>query len=503
MKRPACLCAALAASALLGACADLSPVRAAHVATGYVSHQLCSGVFVAGLEPQRYFDEAIAPIAPALTPLVAHHVDRERREVRATIAGMAESLAVYRPPWGCINATEGEPVALAVPAADAAGGTGSATPAAVAGSAPFPGLDAAPPPPSPALQAALERAFAEDADGPRRHTHAIVVVRHDRIVAERYADGIGIDTPLHGWSATKSVTNALLGILVRKGRLDMHAPAPVAAWSSPADPRHAITPEQLLRMTSGLDAGQSLHDVSAFDPSARMTFAERDMAAFAASRPLAHAPGSHWAYADPNTELLSRIVRDRAGGDPLAVRAFIQRELFDKLGMRHTTFEFDASGTPIGGSHLWAPARAWARFGLLYLHDGVVGGERILPEGWVAESARATPLAAAVGYGAGFWTNRDDGYGARYRIHAGIPADAFMARGSQGQYVLIVPSEDLVIVRLGPAWTRRDDMDTVARLTRDVIAATGGPLAAQPSARVASAVSTAAIRRGMSSGLVR
>jgi CubicO group peptidase (beta-lactamase class C family) len=461
----------LAFAPLLGACGNLSPSRAALVATGYVSHQLCSAVFVAGLDPERAYREAIEPVAGPLTVLERHHVDRERAEVRATIAGLAESRAVHRPPYGCVNATglaNTSPLdeTLAAPAVSALPVPPLLAP--IAGPAVVEPAD-------PRLRAALDRAFDEARSGPRRNTHAIVVVQRDRIVAERYAEGIGIETPLTGWSATKSVTNALLGILVRQGRLDMNAPAPIAAWADPNDPRHAITPDQLLRMTSGLDAGQSLHDVSAFDPAARMLFAESDMAAFAASRPLAHAPGTHWNYADPNTMLLSRIVRDLAGGSPDATRAFVQRELFDKLGMQNATLEFDASGTPIGGSHLWASARDWARLGLLYLNDGMVGGERLLPSGWIAYSATQTPGAEYVGYGAGFWTNRARGYGAEYRAAAGIPADAFMARGTYGQYVVIVPSQQLVVVRLGPAWTRRDDMDTVARFTRDVIDALRSP----------------------------
>jgi CubicO group peptidase (beta-lactamase class C family) len=460
--------ALLALPSLLAACADLSPSRAAHVATGYVSHQLCSAVFVAGQDPERAYREAIEPLAGPMAFLVKHQVDRERTEVRATIAGVAESRAVHRPPYGCINAT--------VPPAEESLGKTGVTPATGAAPLLAPIAAAAVVEPSdPRLRSALDRAFEESPSGPRRHTHAVVVVQRDRIVAERYADGIEVDTPLAGWSATKSITNALLGILVRQGRLDMNAPAPIGAWAGPADPRHAITPDQLLRMTSGLDAGQSLHDVSAFDPAARMLFVERDMAAFAASRPLAHAPGTRWSYADPNTMLLSRIVRDLAGGSPEDTRAFIQRELFDKLGMQHATLEFDASGTPIGSSHLWASARDWARLGLLYLNDGVVGGERLLPAGWVTYSATPTPGAEYIGYGAGFWTNRGSGYGASYRTATGMPADAFMARGSYGQYVVIVPSRQLVIVRLGPAWTARDDMDVVARLTREVIDALQPP----------------------------
>jgi CubicO group peptidase (beta-lactamase class C family) len=456
--RPVATTAALAVGlTLLGACSHTPPGRAALVATGYVSHQLCSAVFVSGQDAERNYLEAIAPMGGPFGFLLSHQVDRERGEVRATLAGLAESRAVHRPPLGCVNAT------------------GTALTGSPASAAPPPPTEEIPSPPSdPALALALERAFTENADGPRRNTQAVVVMQRGRIVAERYAPGIGVDTPLPGWSATKSVTNALLGVLVRQGRLDMNAPAPIAAWADPQDPRRAITSDQLLRMTSGLDAGQSLVNVSPFDPAARLLFIEHDMAAFAASRPLAYPPGTHWNYADPNTLLLSRIVRDLAGGDAASTRAFIYRELLDRIGMRHATFEFDAAGTPIGGSHLWASARDWGRLGQLFLDDGIVNGGRLLPPGWVEYSSRPTPGAEYVGYGAGFWTNRGSGYGASYRIGQGMPADAYMARGSHGQYVVIVPSQQLVVVRLGPAWTPRDDMDAVARLTSEAIAALPG-----------------------------
>ncbi|MEP7296011.1 MAG: serine hydrolase [Burkholderiales bacterium] len=466
MKHRALAAAALLATLpLLGACGHLSPGRAALTATGYISHQLCSAVFIAKQDPTLYYRQAIEPMAGPMAFLASHTVDREHAEVRATVAGMAESRAAYRAPYGCINATDGLPATTFLPPEP--GEPASPLLAAIAGAGTVEPAD-------PALRSALDHAFDEPSTGPLRQTHAVVVVHRDRVIAERYAAGIGVETPLAGWSATKSVTNALLGILVRQGRLDMQAPAAIADWSDPQDPRHAITPEHLLRMTSGLDAGQSLNAGSPFDPAAQMLFVEHDMAAFAARAPLADAPGTHFTYTDPNTLLLSRLVRDLAGGDAASTYAFAHRELFDKLGMRHATFEFDGTGTPIGGSHLWAPARDWARLGLLYLHDGVVGGERVLPAGWVEYSARQTAGAEYVGYGAGFWTNRGAGYGASYRIAAGIPADAFMARGSHGQYVVIVPSQALVIVRLGPAFTPRDDMDVVARLTREVITALPG-----------------------------
>ena len=207
---------------------------------------------------------------------------------------------------------------------------------------------------------------------------------------------------------TKSVTNAMLGILVREGRLSMTGPAPIKAWSGPADPRHAIAIDDLLRMASGIDFGQSLSADwhSAFDPSAQMEFDAADEAGEAEKATLKFEPGTDWTYTNGNTLLLSRIIRDAAGGDADAVEQFLQRELLDKLGMAHATMEFDSVGTPIGSSHMWAPARDWARFGLLYLNDGVVGGARILPAGWVNYSARLTPHSETYGYGAGFWTNQ-------------------------------------------------------------------------------------------------
>ncbi len=461
MKRLALNTAALLATLQLAGCGHLSPRSAALVSTGYVSHQLCSAVFVAGRDPERYYRDAIEPMAGPLAFLVSFTVDREHAEVRAQVAGLAESRAVYRPVFGCVNATDTRPDRIAAVAAEPAI---PALLADIAGPAPVETAD-------PALKAALDHVFEDTARPPHRNTEAVVVVHHDRIVAERYASDVNVDTPLTGWSATKSVTNTLIGILVRQGRLDVNAPAPIAAWSDPGDPRRAITIDQLLRMTSGLDMGQSLTAsfATAFDPTARMIFVEADTAGVAERAALGHAPGTVWNYTNANTQLLSRIVREQAGGSAQATYAFAHRELFDKLGMRHVTLEFDAAGTPIGASHMWAPARDWARFGLLFLHDGVVGGQRILPSGWVDYSAAPTAGSESYGYGAGFWTNRGDGPGARFRVKGGMPADAFMARGSNGQYVVIVPSADLVIVRLGPAWTPRDDMDAVNRLTSEVL----------------------------------
>jgi CubicO group peptidase (beta-lactamase class C family) len=268
--------------------------------------------------------------------------------------------------------------------------------------------------------------------------------------------------------------SALAGILVRQGKLALDRPAPVAAWQSPGDPRHAITLNQLLRHTAGLALGSSLSASlgAALEPVNRMKFMAADMAGYAESVGLATAPGSAWNYNDGNYLILSRLIRDAAGGRAADMLGLAQAELFGPLGMRRVTLEFDAAGNPEGSSQMLATARDWARFGMLYLDDGVVGGKRILPEGWVKYSASPTPNAW-VGYGAGFWTNQGDSYGATYRIGHGWPRDAFFAKGTIGQYVIVIPSERLVIVRLGisPNWP---DVDGVSRLVGDVIAATSG-----------------------------
>jgi CubicO group peptidase (beta-lactamase class C family) len=194
------------------------------------------------------------------------------------------------------------------------------------------------------------------------------------------------------------------------------------------------------------------------------------MAGFAESMPLATPPGSVWNYNDGNYVILSQIIREAVGGRAADVMRFARQELFGPLGMRDVTLQFDASGNPEGSGEMLATARDWARFGMLYLDDGVVEGKRILPEGWVKYSASPTPNAW-VGYGAGFWTNQGDSFGANYRITHGWPRDAFMAKGTIGQYVIVIPSEHLVIVRLGisPNWP---DVDGMSQLIRDVIAAT-------------------------------
>jgi CubicO group peptidase (beta-lactamase class C family) len=433
--------------------------RATRVPAHYVSHQMCSAVFVGGLDPQMFYRQGVGPVIAPAGLLMGYRIDRDKKEVRASLAGLVTSRSVFVGAEGCrVVHANAQPAASVDEPLTVANG----------GAAPLP-VD----PVNPLLEAALDREFTEPLSGPHRWTKSVVILHGGHIVAERYAQGYGPETPQIGWSVTKSVTNALIGILVRQQKLAVDAPAQIAPWRDAKDPRHAITIDNLLRMNSGIEFGQSLSSdwLSAFDPSVQMEFDTADQAAFAETAKLGAAPGTRWNYTNGNTMLLARLIRDEVGGDAASVLRFAHRELFDKVGMARVTLEFDGAGTPIGSSHMWATARDWARFGQLYLDGGVVGGERILPEGWVDYSARLTLGSETYGYGAGFWTNRGATGGAAKRIGLGMPPDSFMARGSQGQYIVIVPSARLVVVRLGMAHDFYEDIDGVARLVAAAIGA--------------------------------
>ncbi len=434
------------------------------IATGFIASVLCSETFVSGLDPDRTLSEtrAAMPGAGLLRRAMDVRVDRAAKDVTVTLLGLGRSRAVFRDGLGCHMDHGESPDWPAIRPSQPALLPGTAPPHGVA-------------PVTPALTAALDRAFAEPEVPPFRRTHAVVVMKDGKVIAERYAPGFAVDTPLLGFSATKSMTATLIGILVRQGKLALRAPAPVAAWQNESDPRHAITVDHLLRHTAGLALGSSLQAslVSALEPVNRMKFVEPDRAAYAESIQLETTPGAAWNYHDGNTIILSHLIRDAAGGSAADVLRFAYRELFDPLGMTSVTIEFDAAGTPDGSSQMLASARDWARLGQLYLDDGVVAGRRVLPAGWVDYVGTPTPNAF-VGIGAGFWTNSGDSFGANYRSSHGWPRDAFFAKGTLGQYVIVVPSERLVIARFGRTVNWPPEADGVAQLVSDVIAATHG-----------------------------
>jgi CubicO group peptidase (beta-lactamase class C family) len=403
------------------------------IATGSVSRGLCDAVFVSRVDPDRVFREESAPMMRGIAWAVRYRVDRARREVHASVLGGFAARSVFRPGLGCLVMHGDGPVPEA----------NGFAPAPIASPFPAGTVESS----DPAIRQALERAFAEPDPAHPRRTKAVVVLHDGRLIAERYAPGYGPDTPIWAHSLTKSVINALTGILVRDGRLRTDQPAPIAAWQSPDDPHHGITIDQLLRMDSGLPFDDT-DDV--LNPMTRMTFLQRDMAGYAARMPLAHRPGTAWGYSNLGYVLLGHTISAAAGGTAVDAERFARRELFAPLGMAHTVIQADATGSLIGSGSIYGTARDFARFGQLYLDDGVVDGRRILPEGWVAYSRSQT---LDTGYGAGFWLNiRNDTPVPVWHALWGmpqVPKDMYYGRGAFGQYVVIVPSEKLVVVRMG------------------------------------------------------
>jgi len=421
---------AIAAAAL--AVVVFRPDQAGQVAAGLTAHSLCSATFVSGLDPRATYRELLRPMLGPAGRLIRYRVDRPGRGVTASFAGLIQARARFTPGYGC--------------RLEYAGATAPA--AALSPEPPFPPDDFAPPhlvpPTNPAIAAAIDRVFTEAPGEPSKDVKAVVVVKDGRIVAERYAPGFGIDTPLLSYSVAKSFTNALTGVLARQGRLRVDQPVGAPEWSAAGDRRARITVEDLLRMRSGLDATEA---ASAFDPVARMEFTQNDMAGFAARRELKQSPGTRWEYTSANTLILNRLLGRIVGGGEAGMRAFALRELFAPLHMSGVTMEFDGTGVFVGSSYVWAPARAYARLGELYLNDGVApDGRRILPAGWVAWSRRST-LGSP--YGAGFWTNDGPSPYAALRVAHGFAKDGFFASGILGQRIYIVPSEHLVVARFG------------------------------------------------------
>ncbi len=403
--------------------------------------RVCSGVFLSAREP----GQIVAQDHDTPGSLVETDINRVAGTVRVRSMG-GEGLAVYRPGVGCTIAYDLTPAQLAaqvqgVPLPqpldpDVAWPLGSKvevqTPA---------GVDRA------ALDAALEDAFSEPFPDKRRGTRGAIVIYDGQVVGERYAEGFGPDKPLIIWSMSKSITSAMIGLLSRDGLLDIHAPAPVPEWATEGDPRAAITTDQLLRMSSGL-AFQEVYQVGLIDVVV-MLFGERDMAHFAAAMPLEADPDTKWSYSSGTSNIVSRIARHTLGGEIAPYLAYLRGELLDRIGMHRTVLELDESGTFVGSSFGYSTPRDLARFGLLYLQDGVWNGERVLPEGWVEYTRTPTPEAPRQTYGAHFWLNAGAKDDPSDRGWPDVPADAYWMSGFDGQSVTVVPSRKAVIVRLG------------------------------------------------------
>jgi len=283
-----------------------------------------------------------------------------------------------------------------------------------------------------------------------KNTRAVLVHYKGNLIAEKYAEGFHGDLPLRGMSMTKSVVSALAGVLAHQGKLDVSSTTGLPAYKNAKDARNKITINQILQMTAGYDYNEAYES----DPRnllSTMLMTQGDMADFADDVPLRATPGETWDYQTVHSVLLSKIVRNHAGSFDDYLK-LVHEDFFDRVGMHHSFLQADASGTFTGGAFAYASPRDWMRFGLLYLNDGISkNGERILAKDWVKYTN--TPSKASLksrGYGAQFWLNAKS----KNQWIPDAPEDMFAAKGHYGQYVIIIPSMDLVIIRLGQTYNK-------------------------------------------------
>jgi CubicO group peptidase (beta-lactamase class C family) len=432
--------------------------RTALLGAGFMAQTLCEGVFISGREPQSLLDEELTGKGYELLVFFQPEIAMEAKRVSASAFGLGRQTAIFRDGLGC-TLLDGRSEAELY----AEGGFSFSPPDASDKDALWPdgervelgslpaGLD------GPALDRAIDDVFAEPDPARPRRTRALVIVRSGRIVAERYAPGFTPAMPLIGWSIGKGVMNALIGLRLKDGKLALTDTALMPEWRGKDDPRRAITLDELMRMTSGLAFDESYGDTES--DVVRMLFVAGDKASFAADKPLLFPPGKHWAYSSGTTVILAGVLRETFGEERDYLR-YPNTRLFEPLGMRSAVLEPDASGTFVASSFLYATARDFARLGLLFLHDGVWQGARILPEDWVAYSLTPTKLSPKSEYGAHMWLRLPGSPGGGVPP---MPDDAFYMLGHDEQVVAIVPSRDLVIVRLG--LTREDgDWDSARDL---------------------------------------
>ncbi len=425
----------------------------AAMTAGMAAKLACSGVFLSGRGLAEVVAEDIRPLTPLAGDL-EFKLDRAAGVVVARLHG-ASATALFRPGVGATLAVDGDLPAL-IRQADGLDLARRRGPR---------GFEAAPARDPAALERALDAAFAEAPARPGKQTRAVVVLQDGRLVAERYAPGFSPDTPMLGWSASKSVLGALVGALVDDGRLALDAPVLAPEWAAPDDPRREITVDHLLRMSSGLAFDEPYVPGS---DSTTMLFERGDMAAYAAAKPLAAPPGRVWSYASGTTNLLSRTALLAAGGTMAACQKYAWERLFEPAGMTSAVFEPDARGVMVGSSYFYATARDWARFGQLHLDDGVSEGRRVLSRAWIDHVRAPAPAAPLGEYGGHFRLNGRAVPGSPARAFPDLPADMYFARGFGLQVVAVFPARRAVIVRLG--WTLDDDAFDMNREFADLLA---------------------------------
>ncbi len=398
----------------------------ATIFTGFAAKNVASGIFVAGRTQHSIeaLDINFFPVNFAETS-----VDKKNKIVKSNFFGYGKQTAVYREGLGTtlIGSYNLEqvkkqkcPEALPLPyQPEVYWPTGDKDRDTIL---PFVDLKA--------LKKAIDTALGE------AHTRAVIVAYDTLLKWEGYAEGFDAKTPILGWSMTKSITSAMVGVLVKQGKIKLNEAAPIKEWQN--DKRKNIKIDNLLHMTSGLKWVEDYGDISS---ATIMLYDSAAIAQYAIGAPYEFPPDSVWYYSSGTSNILQAIIR-RQFNDIHDYWAFPQKQIFHKIGMNHTIIETDATGIFVGSSYTYAPARDWARFGLLYLQNGLWSGDTILDPSWVKYTQKEAPKSGGK-YGAQFWLNKSA------KELPSCPKDIYYADGYQGQRVYIIPSKHLVIVRFG------------------------------------------------------
>ncbi len=414
-----------------------------NIITGFSAKSVCSCTFEAGRDQQSIEkeDNDIDPIYYA-----KNVINSTEKSVTSTVFGLKKRTAIYKEGVGCVllpeeihslKPTQYKPNRNYVP-----------------NNLPYPYGDGAQKDiifnniNYPALENAVNNAFDKEGENIKK-TRTVLVIYKDQIIAEKYAPKFTKETKLLGWSMTKSITSALFGILEKQGKINVNQQNLFKEWKN--DERSKITLNNLLQMNSGLEW---VEDYNTMSDITKMLFLENDMSQIQLLKPFVGKPNNSWNYSSGTTNLLSKYIRNQFKTHQ-AYLDFWYAALIDKIGMHSMIIETDLSGNYVGSSYGWATTRDWAKFGLLYLHKGNWNGVQLLNESWI--NYTTTPTNGSNGaYGAQFWLNAGG-------VYPNAPKDLYSCNGYQGQHIFIIPSKDLVIVRMGLTEAPEFDFDTMLK----------------------------------------
>jgi len=397
------------------------------VGTGYAAKKMCSCHFIAGRTQESIQKDDLRTAPLNLTSTV---IDEAAKSATATLFGLGSKTAVYRENLGCILLQGKDDYQIKLDLPKQKINTHEDWPLGERVSpTKIEGVDYA------ALDQAINSIFDASLNMDSIKTRAVVVVYKDSLIAEKYANGFDKDTEILGWSMNKSITSTLVGMLVKDGQLKLTDDHLYEHWT---DERSKITLNDLLQMQSGLAFEENYAELSDVT---RMLFMNEDIVKEVAANPLNTAIGKKWYYSSGTTNLVAGIIRQQFDNQQAYLK-FPHERLFRKIGMHSMILETDESGNYIGSSYGYATPRDWAKFGLLYLKEGNWFGEQLVDTSWVNFTRQPAEHSGGI-YGGHFWHNHD------HAAYKDVPTDLYSCNGFEGQYVYIIPSKDLVVVRMG------------------------------------------------------